>query len=162
MKTKICSRCGKEKPLDRFRKDSFVCRNCDKTGYPETMKELFRKTGQPELIYLLDSFGDTPMNDIVTELRNRGYRGSAKQMAMQMFTHDKGIKKCPRCNEYKPIGEFYKSSRSRCKTCENAADAEYKKHVKMKNERAAHKMEEIKKLADKCKKLRIRKILSGC
>ena len=175
MKTKICSRCGEEKPLTDFRKGDKgkdgrynVCRACEKIGFPETMKELFRKTGQPDLIYMLDSFGDTPMNDIVPELRRRGYRGSVLHMAAQMYIRDKGIKRCPKCGEYKSLEEFSKSRKSRdgfsyCKVCKKAAKAEYGRKARMKKDGIlSPKMAEIKALADKCRELRIRKILNGC
>ncbi len=174
-KTKICSRCGEEKPLTDFQKwnkskdgRSNVCKACAKIGFPETMKELFRKTGQPDLIYMLDTFGDTPMNDIVIELRRRGYRGSVLHMAAQMYIHDKGIKRCSKCGEYKPIEEFSKSRKihngfTYCKVCEKAAKAEYSRKARMKKDGIpSPKMAEIKALADKCRQLRIRKILNGC
>lgn len=171
MKTKICSRCGIEKPLTDFRKDknkddgrSCACSACEKIGFPETMKEVLRKTGKPEVIYMLDSFGDTPMNDIVHELRKRGYSGPVMRMAAQMYISDAGLKKCYKCNKYKPIGEFYNNKRvynkvtSYCKDCAKAITAEAREADKIRKE----KMAEIKALADECKRLRIKKALSGC
>lgn len=171
MKTKICSRCGIEKPLTDFRKDknkddgrSCACSACEKIGFPETMKEVLRKTGKPDVIYMLDSFGDTPMNDIVSELRKRGYRGSVMRMAAQMYIRDKDLKMCHKCNKYKPISEFYNTKQticgatSYCKDCMKATMVEAREADKIRKE----KMAEIKALADECKRLRIKKALSGC
>lgn len=169
MKTKKCSRCGIEKPLTNFRKDhkgngkrSCACKACEKIGFPETMKEILRKTGKPELIYMLDSFGDTPMNDIVPELRKRGYSGSVMRMAAQMYISDTGLKECAKCKKHKPISEFYNNRRmynkvtSYCKDCAKAATAEARK------ETTSSKMAKIKALADECKRLRIKKALNEC
>ncbi len=171
MNTKICSRCGMEKPLTDFRKDNkkddgrfCACKDCEKLGFPETMKEILRKTRKPELIYMLDSFGDTPMNDIVSELRKRGYRGSVMRMAAQMYIRDKDLKMCHKCNEYKPISEFYNNKQtingttSYCKDCIKAAVAD----ERMTDKKRKEKMAEIIALADECKRLRIKKALNGC
>lgn len=169
--TKVCSRCGEEKRIGCFRicrieKDGryMICRDCERYGYPDIMKRLFLQSEQPELVYLVKTFGEADMNDIVVELRARGYRGSVKQMAVQMYVCETGMKRCSRCKEYKPIGEFTRdvgffNGYGRCLSCNRQKNKEvYQKSKK----NISPRMAKIKELADKCRELRIRKVLDGC
>lgn len=170
--TKVCSRCGEEKPLDCFRKWKSAdgrlgyCKACARDGYPSSAMKRFAKLRRREADYLVEKFGKVPVDDIVAELRERGYRGSFMQMAVQLYVVETGMKRCPTCGEYKPVGEFAKGKSfdglNCCKPCnrQKKKDAYQKKHCRPKEPSA--KMEEIKRLADKCRELRIRKILSGC
>lgn len=170
---KVCNRCGEEKPLGCFRNwkgkegGCGYCKDCARDGYPDSMMKLFRKQRRREFDYFVQRFGKAHMNDVAEELRNRGYRGSLRHMAVQLYIFEKGMKRCPSCKKYKPVGEFAKDVRcfngyGYCKRCKSRKKREAYQMKKKKREAVSSKMEEIKKLADKCKELRIQKILSGC
>ena len=171
--TKICSRCGEEKPLGSFGSGRGAdgrcgyCKDCARDGYPETMKKRFGKLRRREADYLEERFGKDRVDDIVVELRERGYRGSFMQMAVQLYVCETGMKRCPTCKEYKPVGEFAKGGRTfdglkRCKECNREKKKEAYREKNRRPKETSAKMAAIKELADKCRELRIRKILNGC
>lgn len=171
--TKVCSRCGEEKPLDCFRKwkskDGRLgyCKACARDGFPASAMKRFGKLRRREADYLVEKFGKVPVDDIVAELRERGYRGSFMQMAVQLYVSETGMKRCPTCKEYKPVGEFVKTSKSydglkRCRPCDRQKKKEAYQKIARRPKEPSPKMAEIKALAEKCKELRIRKILNGC
>lgn len=169
----MSSRCGEEKPLGSFRKWKSVdgrlgyCKACARDGYPASAMKRFGKMRRREADYLVEKFGKVPVNDIVAELRERGYRGSFMQMAVQLYVCETGMKRCPTCKEYKPVGEFAKGGRTfdglnRCKPCNREKKKEDYRKKNRRPKETSSKMAEIKALADKCRELRIRKILNGC
>lgn len=89
MKTKVCSCCGQELPIENFRigrnnKPVDICNNCIKE------KREQKKQAERDAI-LSQSLARFTNRDLLLELRRRNFRGTLKLMVEKTITEEKTI-----------------------------------------------------------------------